>query len=137
VAAAVELVATCLEAGATPATALVLTGGCVPSPLGGQLTAAGQAMASGATAEEAVPETGALAPLAAVVRRSGRTGSAMTAQLLAIAEQLRADEHFARLERARRVSVLSALPLGLCMLPAFVLLAVVPAVSGLGAGLLR
>jgi tight adherence protein B len=49
---------------------------------------------------------------------------------------LRADEQFERLAKAHRVAVLSALPLGLCMLPAFLLLAVVPAVAGLGAGLL-
>lgn len=136
-AAAVELLAACLDAGALPADALAVTGGCAPGPVGDELKAAGEAMARGASAEEALPEAGALAPLAAVLRRSARTGSTMTDQLIAIAEQLRADEQFAQLERARRVSVQSALPLGLCMLPAFVLLSVVPAVSGLGAGLLR
>jgi len=33
--------------------------------------------------------------------------------------------------------VLAALPLGLCLLPAFLLLAVVPAVIGLGGSILR
>ena len=55
---------------------------------------------------------------------------------MGIAAQLRADAQYERLAKAHRVGVLSALPLGLCMLPAFLLLAVVPAVIGLGSGLL-
>jgi hypothetical protein len=137
IAAGAELLAACLEAGALPATALAVTGRSLPEPLGGQLTAAGHALRSGTAIEQALPERGALAPLASVFRRSAQTGSAMAGQLVAVAEQLRSDEHFERLERARKVGVLSALPLGLCMLPAFLLLAVVPAVIGLGAGVLR
>jgi pilus assembly protein TadC len=137
VASSAELLAACLDAGATPATALAVTGRSLPDPLGRQLTAAGRAVRSGTVIEQALPEAGALAPLASVFRRSAQTGSSMAGQLVAVAEQLRSDEHFERLERARRVGVLSALPLGLCMLPAFLLLAVVPAVIGLGAGVLH
>jgi pilus assembly protein TadC len=137
IAACAELLAACLEAGAPPATALAVTGHSLPDPLGGQLTAAGHALRSGTAIEKALPESGALAPLASVFRRSAQTGSSMAGQLVAVAEQLRSDEHFERLERARRVGVLSALPLGLCMLPAFLLLAVVPAIIGLGAGVLH
>ena len=70
-------------------------------------------------------------------RRSAQTGSAITDQLVGVAEQLRADDYALRLERARRAGVLAALPLAGCILPAFLLLAVVPAVVGLGTGLLR
>ena len=132
-----DLLAACLEAGAVPANALLATGACLPDPLGARVTEAGLALADGATVEEALPETGVLAPIAAVFRRSSRTGSSMTDQLIAVGEQLRTDDQFSRLERAHRVGVLSALPLGLCMLPAFLLLAVVPAVVGLGSGLLQ
>jgi Flp pilus assembly protein TadB len=137
VAAGAELLAACLEAGALPATALAVTGRSLPEPLGGHFAAAGHALRSGAPIEQALPELGTLAPLATVFRRSAQTGSSIAGQLVAVAEQLRSDEHFERLERARRVGVLSALPLGLCMLPAFLLLAVVPAVIGLGAGVLH
>jgi Flp pilus assembly protein TadB len=135
-AACADLLAACLEAGAVPAAALSVTGGSLPDPLGTQVADAGQAIAEGTPMEEALPEAGGLAPLAAVFRRSSHTGSAMAEQLIAVAEQVRADDHFARLERAHRVAILSTLPLGLCMLPAFLLLAVVPAIAGLGAGLL-
>jgi Flp pilus assembly protein TadB len=137
IASGAELLAACLDAGATPATALAVAGRSLPDPLGGQLAAAGRALRTGTMIEQALPEMGALAPLASVFRRSAHTGSSMAGQLVAVAEQLRSDEHFERLERARRVGVLSALPLGLCMLPAFLLLAVVPAVIGLGAGVLH
>ena len=137
IASGAELLAACLEAGAPPAIALAVTGRSLPDPLGSQLTAAGHALRNGAAIEQALPESGPWAPLASVFRRSAQTGSAMAGQLVAVAQQLRSDEHFERLERARQVGVLSALPLGLCMLPAFLLLAVVPAVIGLGAGVLH
>jgi pilus assembly protein TadC len=133
---ATELVAACLDAGATPAAALEAAGAHVEAPLGAALTLAAEALSAGATTQEALPETGALAPLAAVFRRSAQTGSAISDQLLGIAAQLRADEQYEKLAKAQRVGVLSALPLGLCMLPAFLLLAVIPAVVGLGSGLL-
>lgn len=132
-----DLLAACLEAGAVPAGALLATGACLPDPIGASVTEAGRSLSDGATVEQALPESGPLGPIAGVFRRSSRTGSSMTDQLIAVAEQLRTDDQFSRLERAHRVGVLSALPLGLCMLPAFLLLAVVPAVSGLGAGLLQ
>jgi hypothetical protein len=134
-AACADLLAACLEAGAVPAAALAVTGASLPDPLGGQLAEAGRALSDGSPIEQALSEGGVLAPLAAVFRRSSHTGSAMTDQLIAVADQVRADDHFDRLERAHRVAVLSTLPLGLCMLPAFLLLAVVPAIAGLGAGL--
>jgi pilus assembly protein TadC len=133
---AVELVAACLDAGATPAAALQAAGEHVPGALGEALSSAADALSAGAPVEEALPEAGPLAPVAAVFRRSSQTGSAMSEQLIGAAAQLRADEQFERLAKAHRVAVLSALPLGLCMLPAFLVLAVVPAVMGLGAGLL-
>lgn len=133
---ALELVAACLDAGATPAAALAAAGREAADPLGAALVRAGQAMSSGATTHEAIPEQGPLCTLAAVFRRSAQSGSRMSDQLVGVAAQLRADGHFERLAKAQRVGVLSALPLGLCLLPAFLLLAVVPAVMGLGAGLL-
>jgi Flp pilus assembly protein TadB len=133
---AAELVGTCLDAGATPAAALEAAGANLGSSVGAALVSAGQALAAGATAPQALPDDGPLAPLAAVFRRSSQTGSAMSEQLIGIAAQLRADEQYERLAKAHRVGVLSALPLGLCLLPAFLLLAVVPAVIGLGSGLL-
>lgn len=132
---ALELVAACLDAGATPAAALDAAGREVADPLGAALVRAAQALSSGATTHEAIAEEGPLSAMAAVFRRSAQSGSRMSGQLVGVAAQLRDDGHFERLAKAQRVGVLSALPLGLCLLPAFLLLAVVPAVMGLGSGL--
>jgi pilus assembly protein TadC len=134
VAKAADLLAACLDAGAVPAAALQAVGEATGGHIGELLSTAGRALADGEPGPVAFAEAGPLHPVATIISRSLQTGSAMTDQLTALAEQLRADDHFDRLERAQRVGVLSALPLGLCLLPAFVLLAVVPAVLGLSAG---
>ena len=128
--AAALLVAACLEAGATPASALRQAAASGEPSVRATLTAAADEV------EAAGVRPPALAgdpwrPVGAVFGRSLLSGSAMSGQLIEAAEQLRDEAHFVRLERARRVGVLSALPLGGCLLPAFVLLAVVPAVVGL------
>ncbi len=117
--------------------ALIVTGRSAAEPLASLFLEAGEAMRRGEPLEDALPETGPLGALAAVFRRSAVTGSAVSEQLAAIADELRTDAHFERLERARRAEVLAALPLGVCLLPAFLLLAVVPTVIGLGGSILR
>jgi hypothetical protein len=44
-----------------------------------------------------------------------------------LGDEQRAEAH----DRARRVGVVAALPLGLCLLPAFMLLGIVPTVASL------
>ena len=132
------LVAACLEAGATPAVALRQAAEADSGPDGARLRPvllqAADELEAGAAACPALAN-GALRPIGAVFRRSMLSGSAMSRQLVDAAEQLRSETQFVRLERARRVGVLAALPLGACLLPAFVLLAVVPAVLGLTSAL--
>jgi pilus assembly protein TadC len=48
-----------------------------------------------------------------------------------LADEARRSDRSERLERARRVGVRTAAPLGLCFLPAFLLVAVVPTIIGL------
>jgi hypothetical protein len=50
--------------------------------------------------------------------------------LARLGEDLRAGRRAAVEERVRRIEVRAAVPLGACLLPAFVLLAVVPLVAG-------
>ncbi len=132
------LVAACLEAGATPAAALRQAAQADSGPeatrLAPVLLGAADELEAGAMSSPAL-SSGALRPIGAVFRRSMLSGSAMSRQLVDAAEQLRSETQFVRLERARRVGVLAALPLGACLLPAFVLLAVVPAVLGLTSAL--
>lgn len=82
------------------------------------------------------PAARALASVVAVIRFSARTGVALAPLLQSHADELRRGEHRRRQIAAARLGVMLVLPLGVCVLPAFVLLGVVPVlltlVSGLG-----
>ncbi len=79
--------------------------------------------------------------LTRLARRSAASGTALAQGVAELAEQSRQDATHAAAAAAERASVLIAGPLGLCFLPAFVCLGIVPVVAGLagdvfGAGLL-
>ena len=59
------------------------------------------------------------------------TGSPIHEQLAELEQALQTSLDMATLNRIKSVAVKSVLPLGLCFLPAFILLAVVPLVAGL------
>lgn len=60
--------------------------------------------------------------------RAAVSGAAMLEPVRQLADQLFAEQHTARLERARRLPVLMLFPLTLLILPGFVLLVIAPAV---------
>jgi len=66
-----------------------------------------------------------------LARRSAASGSAFASGVADLAEQSRRDAIHAAQSAAERASVLIAGPLGLCFLPAFVCLGIVPVVAGL------
>ena len=72
-----------------------------------------------------------------LARRSAASGSALAQGVADLAEQSRHDAASAADARAQRASVLIAGPLGLCYLPAFVCLGIVPIVAGLAGDVLR
>lgn len=80
------------------------------------------------------PTTTAVLRLA---RRSGASGAALAAGLGELAARCRDDAGQAATAAAERAGVLIAGPLGLCFLPAFVCLGIVPVVAGLAADVLR
>lgn len=67
-----------------------------------------------------------LSAVIAVIRFSSRTGVALAPLLQAHADELRRSEHRRRQIAAARLGVMLVMPLGVCVLPAFVLLGVVP-----------
>ena len=72
-----------------------------------------------------------LAPIARAFARSAQSGAPLSSLLAGVARELRS-KHAASVEAsARAVAVKSVAPLGLCFLPAFVLLGVVPLVASL------
>ncbi|MDT7545909.1 MAG: hypothetical protein QOE99_2019, partial [Actinomycetota bacterium] len=110
---------------------------------GRRLAGVGSALAAGMPAAEAWlmlaqgdPEDPLAAP-ARLLARAAEGGAPVSAAVSRLSSEARADAAAAGTEAARRVGVLVVAPLGLCFLPAFVLLGIVPVVAGLAASLLR
>ena len=72
-----------------------------------------------------------------MARRSAASGAALAQGVEDLAVTLRADAADAAGARAERAAVLIAGPLGLCYLPAFLCLGIVPVVAGLAGDVLR
>ena len=133
-AAAWELLAVCLEAGlpvavAVPAAAEPLRGavGARLRRVAGLLELGADPAAAWLTAEH-VP---ALAAFARAAGRSAGTGSALAQVARAEATRVRAGLLDTAHAKAQRAAVLITGPLGLCFLPAFLVLGIAPVVVGL------
>lgn len=71
------------------------------------------------------------ATISRVAARSSASGARLAAAFERLAEQLRSQLAAQARARAHRAGVLTMLPLGLCYLPAFVCLGIVPVVAGI------
>ncbi|KAA8890895.1 type II secretion system F family protein [Nocardia colli] len=136
-----DLLAACLRAGLPMAGAARAVAPGAPDVLGEALRRAADLLALGAdaatawerAAEDRVGQPGAeeVESLARMARRSARSGSSLAVAVGELAEQRRAAVEDAAAARAERAGVLIGGPLGLCFLPAFVCLGIVPVVIGL------
>ena len=132
-----DLVAACVAAGAPLDAAVEEAAAVVGGPLGDDAATAARAVRLGVP--PAVAWAALLAPdrpppvrsLARALARSADSGAAPAAVLCAVADDARAAARAAGEAAARRAAVVAVLPLGLCFLPAFVLVGVVPLVAGL------
>ncbi|GAA4741928.1 type II secretion system F family protein [Gordonia alkaliphila] len=145
VAAGYDLFAVCLKAGLPVATAATVAAEHSPEPLGGALAHAAELLALGADPGQAWARdelTGGADPgehfreLATLARRASRAGSSLADGVAALAEATREQAQTQALARAERAGVTISGPLGLCFLPAFVCLGIVPVVIGLASGML-
>jgi Flp pilus assembly protein TadB len=130
---ALDLVAVILRSGRPIADALTLAAASAGTS-GPQLVRVGGLLRLGADparAWRAAAHDPVLAPVAAAAVRSAHSGIRLAATFEDLAADLRAQLVVAARARAERAGVLAAAPLGLCFLPAFVLLGVVPSAVGL------
>jgi pilus assembly protein TadC len=146
VASSLDVLAVCLEAGMAVSTAAAATAPSAPPRLAGVLRRAADLLALGAdpavawsvspdaTAGSVDPQIDALLRLA---RRSASSGAALAGGVAELADQSRHDAAHAATAAAERAGVLIAGPLGLCFLPAFVCLGIVPVVAGLAGDVLQ
>jgi len=131
---ACDLMAVCLAAGVPVASALAAVGSAVPAPLGSQLQATAHLYRLGAEPRRAWAEVpAALAVLGRVLVRAGQSGAAVAPALRSLAADCRAESRAATEAGVRRAGIWILAPLGLCFLPAFVCLGVVPLVLGIAA----
>ena len=137
---AADLTATCLEAGAAPADALVAVADAIGGPVGMRLRAVSLAVRAGADLPERSQIAGAdedpLAALLRAVARATVTGAPLADSVRDVAADQRERTRWQALERARRAGVQAVGPLAVCFLPAFVLVGVVPVVVGVARTLL-
>lgn len=71
--------------------------------------------------------------LGAIASRSARSGMRLAEMISQQAQLVRSEATAAAVRRAHRAGALALLPLGLCYLPAFICLGIVPMVAGLAA----
>jgi Flp pilus assembly protein TadB len=129
----VDLLASCLGAGAAPESALVSVSRALGGPVGEEFLAVHHRLEVGVDPVQvwrSVAGHPQLAPLGRAVGRAHETGAPIGQAVHRLAEELRERARADVEERARSIEVKAAAPLGLCLLPAFVLLGVVPMVVG-------
>ncbi|MFJ6843755.1 type II secretion system F family protein [Streptomyces griseoluteus] len=134
---AAELLAACIEAGAGPVVAAQAVGEALGGPVGDALArGAAEARLGGEPADAwarltVLPGAGALARL---LERADRSGLPAAGPVARLASDARAESIRAATVRARRAAVLISAPVGLCFLPAFIAVGVLPVVIGLAGG---
>lgn len=136
---ALDLAAAALRAGQPVERALLAAAPAAGGAASGLVTVA-RLLALGADPADAwaaVSDHAALAGVAAAARRSAHSGIRIAAAFEGLAVELRARAGDTGRVRAHRAGVLAAAPLGLCFLPAFVCLGIVPALVGLAATVLH
>jgi pilus assembly protein TadC len=136
---AADLLAACIAAGADPVTAARVVGESLDGPVGERLARGAAEMRLGGEPCEAwrrlaaVPGAG---PLARLLERAGDSGVPAAAPVARLAAEARAEWGRTAAATARRAAVLVTAPVGLCFLPAFMAVGVLPVVIGLAGTLL-
>ncbi|ANH95500.1 hypothetical protein A8713_17140 [Streptomyces sp. SAT1] len=136
---AADLLAACIAAGAGPVIAAQAVGEALEGPVGEAL-ARGAAEVRLGGADDAWHGLAAIpgaAPLARLLERAGESGFPAAVPAARLAADVRADRGRTATARARRAAVLVTAPVGLCFLPAFVAIGVLPVVIGLAGGVWR
>ncbi|MFG2824140.1 type II secretion system F family protein [Kitasatospora sp. NPDC048365] len=133
-----DLLAACLGSCSAPALAAAAVAESVEPPMRDRLAAAAAQLSLGAAPESCWEEMAVgcppLGPLAQCLVRTTLSGAPPAAALAGLAQAQRATAVRAAHARVRRAGVLATAPLGLCFLPAFVLVGVAPVVMGLTSG---
>jgi Flp pilus assembly protein TadB len=130
---AVDLLGVALVAGAAPSSALAAVAAATDGPLAAELRAAEHGLRLGRDPARVWQEVGrrpGLAGLGRAMVRAVETGASVSETLHRLADDLHGAAGLEAESRARTVGVRATAPMGLCLLPAFALVGVVPLVAG-------
>lgn len=131
---AVDLLAACLHGGTSWSVAVDAVANAISGPLGDELQAVAVQIRLGADPASAwltLAEQPELAVLARTAARAVDSGTALAEALTRLAQDQRRAARAQAASRAQAAGVRAVAPLGLCFLPAFIMLGVVPAVAGI------
>lgn len=131
--AAVDLLIAVLDAGRPPVDAFVLVARATAAPLGPELALIASRLSVAGDEQsvwEGLQSKPEFAALGRSFRRASRSGMPVGRILGRLADELRRERRATSQERARSVAVATAAPLGLCFLPAFFLIGIVPTILG-------
>lgn len=131
---ALDLVRVCLGAGQPVGRALAHVAAVLDGPLADDFAVAAALHGLGADVRSVWAERDSdpvLAPVAQAMARTGHSGAALSTALATVAQQCRGQVTERAEVAAQRVGVYVLAPLGLCFLPAFVCLGVVPTILGI------
>ncbi|GAA3729458.1 Flp pilus assembly protein TadB [Spinactinospora alkalitolerans] len=135
---AVDLLAAGVRSGSTMTDALDAVAGAVRGPLGTELNGVAERLRLGAdpaAAWQELREPAELAALGRTLARAARTGAPVADVLERHSTDCRRAAGARTLALSQRLGVLVVIPLGLCFLPAFALIGVVPLAADLVSGL--
>ena len=128
---ALDLVVAALVVGRPPVTAFALAADATDGPLGDDLAAIAARLAVAADPDGVwlgVADDPALAAVGRAFRRAAASGMPVSDIVRGVADELRRERAARLRERSQRVGVRTAAPLGLCFLPAFFLIGIVPTI---------
>ncbi|MER6733949.1 type II secretion system F family protein [Streptomyces puniciscabiei] len=135
---AADLLAACIAAGAGPVVAAQAVGEALDGPVGRALARGAAEVRLGgepAAAWRGLAELPGAAALARLLERAGESGLPAAEPAARLASDARAQWARTATARARRAAVLISAPVGLCFLPAFIAVGVLPVVIGLAGGM--
>ncbi|HEX4472627.1 MAG TPA: type II secretion system F family protein [Nocardioides sp.] len=130
----VHLLAGALESGCDVAEALRLVCSALPGPAAELLAGVPTRLSLGVTPEAAwrpVLDDPQAAAVGRAMVRAHRSGSSVAQEVARLADDLERRALLRVEDRARAVGVKAAVPLGVCLLPSFLLIGIVPLVVGL------
>jgi Flp pilus assembly protein TadB len=130
----VTLLGSALAGGSAPGSAIALVCQALPGPAADRLDPLGARLSLGADPAQvwaSLEQDPELAGLGRSMARAHASGTPVVAAVGRLADDLATRARAEVEDRARAVGVKAAVPLGLCLLPAFVLIGIVPLVAGL------